>query len=383
MKKTLVKFIIYISFINQLSAQVFTSYDFPLEASPLKIGNKIAERYISEPFRSFDGNKASPSEIIYPESCTWFGALKFADKTSNTTLLSHLENRFLPLLGSKKELMQVPDHVDHTVFGAIPLQLYLQTDNKAYYYIGIDFADRQWQLPRSGKKKEEYQKLLDNGLSWQTRFWIDDMFMITTIQSQAYLATNNLEYINRAAYQMTNYLDSLQQSNGLFFHAPSSPFYWCRGNGWMAVAMADLLLHLHEDNPDRERILNGYVKMMDTLKKYQQKSGIWGQLIDDTNSWSETSGSAMLTYAMIVGVNRGWLDAEIFAPIVKEAWMSLVTYIDENNDLRDVCQGTNIGTTREYYLNRKRLTGDLHGQAPLLWCAAALIDKRFRHKDYL
>jgi hypothetical protein len=25
----------------------------------------------------------------------------------------------------------------------------------------------------------------------------------------------------------------------------------------------------------------------------------------------------------------------------------------------------------QYYLDRARLTGDLHGQAPVLWCASA------------
>ena len=28
---------------------------------------------------------------------------------------------------------------------------------------------------------------------------------------------------------------SLQQPNGLFFHAPDSPYYWSRGKGWMAA----------------------------------------------------------------------------------------------------------------------------------------------------
>jgi hypothetical protein len=34
---------------------------------------------------------------------------------------------------------------------------------------------------------------------------------------------------------MAAYLDRLQQTNGLFFHAPDSPFYWSRGNGWVAA----------------------------------------------------------------------------------------------------------------------------------------------------
>lgn len=347
---------------------------FPQGSGPLEIGQKIAQRYVSGEFRNFDDLKTPPSELVYPETCTWFGALKFAQTTKDDTLLCQLEERFLPLLGSRKELMQKPDHVDHTVFGAVPLQLYMQTGNKAYYHIGIDFADRQWQMPANTKHQDQYQKLLDQGLSWQTRFWIDDMFMITAIQSQAYLASGDKKYIDRAAHQMVAYLDSIQQPNGLFYHAGNAPFYWCRGNGWMAAGMTDLLKHLPKDNPNYERILSQYRKMMETLRKYRKEDGLWGQLVDDSLSWTETSGSAMFTYAMIVGVKQGWLDTGKYTPIAREAWLRLLTYINENNDITEVCIGTNVGTTRQYYLNRERLVGDLHGQAPLLWCAAALLE---------
>ena len=40
----------------------------------------------------------------------------------------------------------------------------------------------------------------------------------------------------------------------------------------------------------------------------------------------------------------------------------------------NVCEGTNIGDNRQHYINRLALTGDLHGQAPVLWFANALID---------
>jgi unsaturated rhamnogalacturonyl hydrolase len=50
-----------------------------------------------------------------------------------------------------------------------------------------------------------------------------------------------------------------------------------------------------------------------------------------------------------------------------------VSYLDENADLKNVCEGTNKKNDLAYYLNRGRNTGDLHGQAPLLWCASALL----------
>lgn len=348
---------------------------FPKGSDPKYIGQKLAQHFIASPYRHFDEIPGPPPYIVYPETCTWFGALRLAGVTKDKKLLRQLEERFFPLLGTHKELMQKPNHVDNTVFGVIPLQLYMQTKNELYYHIGIDFADRQWQMPEKTNKEKEYQELLDKGLSWQTRFWIDDMYMITAIQSQAYLATNDVKYINRAAYEMTVYLDSIQRPNGLFYHAPTAPFFWCRGNGWMAAGMTDLLKHLPVNNPDRPRILQEYRKMMATLKTYQNEEGLWSQLIDDPTSWSETSGSAMFTYAMITGVKNGWLNAAEYAPVARKAWLAIVTYLNDNGDLRDVCIGTNIGTTKEHYLKRRRLVGDFHGQAALLWCTVALLEK--------
>jgi len=39
----------------------------------------------------------------------------------------------------------------------------------------------------------------------------------------------------------------------------------------------------------------------------------------------------------------------------------------------DVCIGTNEEAGANAYLNRKRVTGDFHRQAPMLWCASALL----------
>ncbi len=342
--------------------------DFPKGSEPGFIGSKLIQRYIS--------SNQSTSPIFYAEACTWFGALRFADATKDAEILQKLENRFIPLLGSNSGAMQTPNHVDNTVFGIVPLKLSQLTGKKSYYDVGIDFADRQWIVPADARPEnvDKYNALAERGLSWQTRFWIDDMYMITSIQSQAYLASKDEKYINRAAYEMTIYLDSLQRPNGLFYHDPTAPFFWCRGNGWMAAGMADLLSHLPENNPDRPKILQGYRKMMATLKSYQNEEGLWRQLIDQTDAWTETSGSAMFTYAMITGVKNGLLNEEEYAPIARKAWLALVTYLYDDWVLREVCVGTNVGYTKEYYMNRARAVGDPHGQAALLWCAVALYD---------
>jgi rhamnogalacturonyl hydrolase YesR len=206
------------------------------------------------------------------------------------------------------------------------------------------------------------------------------MFMITMVQAQAYRATGNHEYINRAAKEMVVYLDQLQKSNGLFYHAPDVPYFWGRGDGWMAAGMSELLRSLPQDNPDRPRIMEGYKKMMAALLKYQDANGMWHQLIDNPNAWPETSSTGMFAFAFITGVKEGWLDADTYGPAARKAWLALIPYLDKNWDIHDVCQGTNKynpqtdgpdGTA--YYMARQKNIGDLHGQAPILWCATALL----------
>ena len=247
----------------------------------------------------------------------------------------------------------------------------MKTKQQKYLDLGLFYADTQWALPENAKPEEK--AWADKGYSWQTRIWIDDMFMITAVQAQAYRATKDLKYIDRAAKEMVLYLDTIQLENGLFYHSPDAHFAWARGNGWMAVGMAEILRVLPKNNPNRERIMEGYLKMMAALLKYQEEDGMWRQIIDDPEAWKETSGTAMFTYAMITGVKNGWLNEKTYGAAARKGWLALTGYINLDDELTEVCAGTNIKNSREHYINRPRIIGDLHGQAPLLWCASALL----------
>lgn len=388
MKKVFRILIVPTLFLLLTSPKVYSqSYDlknFPKGCQPEEIGIKLTERYLRTPHSDWGriDTKRKASFITYPDVCTWLGALWFTQGIKNDALYNQLVDRFEPLFTTEKNLL--PDlrpkpHnvVDWYVFGAVPLEIYKRNKDPKYLELGLKYADGQWILPADPRGDEE--KWHNKGYSWQTRLWIDDMFMITAVQAQAYLVTGDKKYMQRISEEMVLYLDSIQRPNGLFYHAPSAPFFWGRGNGWMAVGMAEMLRTMPKNDPNRGRIEKAYKQMMETLLRYQGYDGMWHQIIDDPNSWKESSSTAMFTYAMIVGVKNGWLDKKEYGAAARKAWLSLITYLNEDYNVRNVCEGTGTKNDYQHYLNRQRVTGDLHGQAALIWCSYALttnVDKR-------
>src|SRR5205814_4460380 len=143
--------------------------NWPSGTSPQEIGKRAAERYLAFTYLNLRRNPPG-KYIIYPETCTWYGALTFAKLADDNDLRERLIRRFDPLLGEQASLIPPPEHVDYTVFGSVPLEIYIQTKDEKYLNIGKSLADKQWEDPNP------------DGLRKQTRFWIDDMYMITAVQ---------------------------------------------------------------------------------------------------------------------------------------------------------------------------------------------------------
>ena len=125
--------------------------------------------------------------------------------------------------------------------GSLPLEIYMETKDPKYLDLGRSFADTQWESlpPQTSVCEGLPAEAVPPGLTPETRFWIHDMYMITILQVQAFRATGDSKYLDRAALEMAAYLDKLQQPNGLFYHAPDVPFFWGRGDGWVAAGMTE------------------------------------------------------------------------------------------------------------------------------------------------
>ncbi len=345
--------------------------DWPAGASPEEIGRRVAENFVIRPF-VWQTDPASRQVVIYREVCAWYGALGYAELAGNQALRQRLVAKYDILLTTEGAAKISPrDHVDDRVFGAVPLEIYRQTKDPKFLPAGLQLADAQWASPTP------------DGITHEARYWIDDMYMSPLLQLQAWRATGEVKYLDRSALMMVAYLDKLQQPNGLFFHAADSPFFWGRGNGWVAAGMAELLRELPTPHPQRPAVLAGYRKMMAALLAHQGADGMWRQLIDKPESWAESSCTGMFTFAFVTGVKNGWLEPAAYAPAARRAWLALIGYLDAAANVREVCIGTNkarmvtgsddLKIQYDFYLARPRRAGDFHGQAPLLWTAAAFL----------
>jgi rhamnogalacturonyl hydrolase YesR len=339
---------------------------WPNEQDPSLIGKELVQNLLARPKLNLSKN------VGYQETCAGYGAVRFAamiDSRNATSSLKDVIARYQAIItpaGAK--LNPKPNHVDNSVFGILPLEIWeatkknndLTPDQRAKYLaLGLSYADAQ------------FATLNPEGLSSETRHYIDDAYKICVMQILAYRATGKPVYAANAVKELTAFIDKLQQPTGLFFHGPDAHVAWGRGNGWVAAALAEVLLYLPESDPARPKILASYKSMMAALLKVRAPDGRWRQVLDDPKAFEENSCTGYFIFAMAEGLTQGWLDDITYTPAVKGAWGALCGQIDAKGNVADVSILTEHSNDEAYYLARPIAAGNLHGQFAALWAAAA------------
>ncbi len=334
---------------------------WPAGQEPAIVGTKVVQNLLGRINLDVSGG------LTYLETCSGYGAVRFADAIHNPDLLDQVVARYQAIITSAGSgLLPTPDHVDRSVFGILPLELFKDaaSHDQKYLTLGLKYADAQWTM------------LNPQGLSSETRYYLDDAYKISVPQILAFQSTGRADYAAHAVQEMTAFIDLLQQPSGLFFHGPDAHVYWGRGNGWIAAGLAEVLLNLPANDPQRPKIMASYQAMMSALLKYQAPDGRWRQVLDDDTAWEENSCTGYFIFALGEGVDQGWLDAPTFRPAVKKAWSALCGQINANADILDVGVLTEHSNDEGYYLTRPRATGNLHGQLATIWAATALLEQK-------
>lgn len=176
------------------------------------------------------------------------------------------------------------------------------------------------------------------------------------------------------------------EEKGLFMHGwvqdmeEHPQFHWARANGWAVMTMVELLEVLPENHIGRAEVLEILQKHIRGLANYQSGKGFWHQLIDRNDSYLETSATAIYTYSIARAINRGYVDAKVYGPMVCLAWNAVATQVNEKGQVEGTCVGTGMGFDPAFYYYRPINVYAAHGYGPVILAGAEMIMLVKNHK---
>lgn len=213
--------------------------------------------------------------------------------------------------------------------------------------------------------------------------WLDDLYMSVPALAQMGALTGDHRYWDDAIKQVNQFAARMfVPEKGLFMHGwaeemdPHPAFFWARANGWAIAAMTELLSVLPDNYPGRDSVLKIYQAHARGLAALQDKDGLWHQLLDRNDTYLESSSSGLYIYSIARGVNRGWLNANSYGPMLSLGWNALARQVNGKGQIRNVCIGTNMAFDPMYYAYRPTSVWASHGFGPFLLAGAEMVNFR-------
>ncbi len=217
--------------------------------------------------------------------------------------------------------------------------------------------------------------------------WLDDLFMGVPALAQMGKYTGDQKYFDDAVKQVIQFSDRMfNKEKGLFMHGwimgmnEHPQFHWARANGWAVMTMVELLEVLPKNHEGRAIILDLLQRHIRGLANYQSGKGFWHQLIDKNDSYLETSATAIYTYSIARAINRGYVNAKVYGPMVCLAWNAVSSKVNEKGQVEGTCVGTGMGFDPAFYYYRPVNVYAAHGYGPVLLAGAEMIQMIRDHK---
>jgi rhamnogalacturonyl hydrolase YesR len=232
-------------------------------------------------------------------------------------------------------------------------------------------SNKEYRLPDGTLARNRPQK---------NTLWLDDLYMSVPALAQMGKLTGNTKYYDDAVKQIRQFAQRMfNKEKGLYQHGwvqdmnPHPAFYWGRANGWALMATVELLDVLPENHPGRAFVLEQLRAHAKGLAALQSGSGFWHQLLDRTDSYLETSATAIYAYCITHACNKGWLDPLAYAPMAMLAWNAVTTKVNAKGQVEDVCVGTGMAFDPAFYYHRPVNVYAAHGYGPVLLAGAEML----------
>lgn len=211
--------------------------------------------------------------------------------------------------------------------------------------------------------------------------WLDDLYMYIPAVAQMGKLTGDKKYYDDCVKQVLDYSKRMfNKEKGLYMHGwvesmkVHPQFHWGRANGWALMAISELLDVLPENHPGRNAVLQQFKDLVKGLAGYQSGSGFWHQLLDKTDSYLETSATAIYAYCIAHACNKGWIDPMTYGPMSILAWNAVSTKINDKGQVEGTCVGTGMAFDPAFYYHRPVNVFAAHGYGPAILAGAEIIE---------
>ncbi|XAE56877.1 glycoside hydrolase family 88 protein [Termitidicoccus mucosus] len=188
--------------------------------------------------------------------------------------------------------------------------------------------------------------------------WADDLYMSVPFLVRYYQLTNDQKYIDDAARQFIGFKKRLYIPHQRlmshvydFMRDKATGVPWGRGNGWVLFSLSELLAVLPEKHELRPQLLDFFREFSAGILVQQDADGIFHQVVNEHDSYPETSCTAMFAYGFSRGVQNGWYrDPAPYIHSAYKAWEAICKIsVDKLGNVHGVCRGSEFSFQSEYY----------------------------------
>jgi len=301
-----------------------------------------------------------------------YGILQFYQQTGEPEVLAIIDDWFRARLAEGTPTKNV-----NTVCPLLTLAYrYEETRNPAWLPLLERWAEWvMYEMPRTEKGGIQHVVIHKEN---NQQLWDDTLMMTVMPLAKIGKLLGRQAYIEEAKFQFLTHIQYLMdRETGLWFHGWTfegnhnfSRARWARGNSWLTVSIPDFieLLELPEYDATRRFLLEVLNSQVSALAELQDESGLWHTLLDDRDSYLESSATAGFAYGILKAVRKRYISSD-YAVVGEKAIRGVVGCINDEGELTQSSFGTEMGPNLDYY-RQILLTPMPYGQAMAILCMA-------------
>ncbi|MBR4058405.1 MAG: glycoside hydrolase family 88 protein [Lachnospiraceae bacterium] len=195
-----------------------------------------------------------------------------------------------------------------------------------------------------------------SGILNEGQLWDDTLYMTVLFLARMGHVLGKEDYIQESIRQFMVHIKYLSDvKTGLFFHGWTfcgnhhfAEALWGRGNSWYTAGLVDYLECLEGNEGVKQFLLTTLLRQAEALENCQDESGLWHTILDDADSYLETSASCAFAYGILKAVRKGYLPAR-FAMVGEKAVKGVMEQIAEDGTVNGVSYGTPVFSTIQEY----------------------------------